>query len=125
MCKRPEPASVARPFTIEYELFAALSGLDQAAGTARMPENWRADVVSQAAQAIAAATVVCEGDHDPRDVARSQLAFARQVFDLALDAVDPADQALPRADAAELRVRIADFQAQLDALKADERALDR
>ena len=108
MTAEPEAALVA--------LFAALSDL----GSADAPSHdaWRTEIVREATQAIGVLRANSNSDGDSQDVARSQLAFARRVFALALQAIEAAEQERSPSDGMAFEDKLARFQAQLDLLEA-------
>ena len=108
MTAEPDPALA--------ELFAALASLDEAATAS--PDGWRGEIVRQATQAIGVARANSHFDNDSQEVAQSQLAFARRVFALALDALEAAEQEQSRADITGFADKLARFQAQLSELEA-------
>ena len=99
------------------EVFAALAGLEPANGPAT--DDWRGEIVRRTTQAIGVSQAHANGDGDSQAVARSQLAFARRVFALALDAIEAAEQDRSRSDVIAFERKLARFQKQLDVLEAE------
>ena len=99
------------------EIFAALSGLEPA--DTPTPDDWRTEIVRQATQAIGVSQANSNFDGDSQEVARSQLAFARRVFALALEALEAAEQEPSRSDVRAFEDKLARFQKQLDVLETE------
>jgi hypothetical protein len=101
------------------EIFAALSGLEPA--DTPTPDDWRTEIVRQATQAIGVSQANSNFDGDSQEVARSQLAFARRVFALALEALEAAEQEQEqsRSDVRAFEDKLARFQKQLDVLETE------
>ena len=101
------------------EIFAALSGLEPA--DTPTPDDWHTEIVRQATQAIGVSQANSNFDGDSQEVARSQLAFARRVFALALEALKAAEQEQEqsRSDVRAFEDKLARFQKQLDVLETE------
>lgn len=101
------------------EIFAALSGLEPA--DTPTPDDWRTEIVRQATQAIGVSQANSNFDGDSQEVARSQLAFARRVFALALEALEATEQEQEqsRSDVRAFEDKLARFQKQLDVLETE------
>ena len=101
------------------EIFAALSGLEPA--DTPTPDDWRTEIVRQATQAIGVSQANSNFDGDSQEVARSQLAFARRVFALVLEALEAAEQEQEqsRSDVRAFEDKLARFQKQLDVLETE------